>query len=73
MDLDLKEIASTSLGLTGADLNAIITQAKLAAFEDAVRIIPVNNTNILIVIIVNSLFFFLFSFFPLAEYTVLYF
>ncbi|XP_043494802.1 peroxisome biogenesis factor 1 [Polistes fuscatus] len=39
-ELDLKEIARISDELTGADLNAIITQAKLAAFEDAVKIIP---------------------------------
>nr|XP_050857822.1 uncharacterized protein LOC127067205 [Vespula vulgaris]XP_050857823.1 uncharacterized protein LOC127067205 [Vespula vulgaris]XP_050857824.1 uncharacterized protein LOC127067205 [Vespula vulgaris]XP_050857826.1 uncharacterized protein LOC127067205 [Vespula vulgaris]XP_050857827.1 uncharacterized protein LOC127067205 [Vespula vulgaris]XP_050857828.1 uncharacterized protein LOC127067205 [Vespula vulgaris]XP_050857829.1 uncharacterized protein LOC127067205 [Vespula vulgaris]XP_050857830.1 unc len=43
MELDLREIACASLGLTGADLNAIITQAKLAAFEDAVEIIPEEN------------------------------
>ncbi|KAI4503720.1 hypothetical protein M0802_001123 [Mischocyttarus mexicanus] len=40
MELNLKEIARISAELTGADLNAIITQAKLAAFEDAVKIIP---------------------------------
>lgn len=38
-ELDLKEVARTSVGLTGADLNAIITQSKLAAFEDAAEII----------------------------------
>ncbi|KAK9306176.1 hypothetical protein QLX08_003068 [Tetragonisca angustula] len=36
MELDLKELATLSSGFTGADLNAAVTQARLAAFEDAV-------------------------------------
>ncbi|KAK1126053.1 hypothetical protein K0M31_005580 [Melipona bicolor] len=36
MELDLKELATLSSGFTGADLNAVVTQARLAAFEDAV-------------------------------------
>lgn len=34
--LDLKELAVLTSGFTGADLNAMVTQARLSAFEDAV-------------------------------------
>lgn len=34
--LDLKELAVLTSGFTGADLNAVVTQARLSAFEDAV-------------------------------------
>nr|XP_003707760.1 PREDICTED: peroxisome biogenesis factor 1 [Megachile rotundata]XP_012151141.1 PREDICTED: peroxisome biogenesis factor 1 [Megachile rotundata]XP_012151142.1 PREDICTED: peroxisome biogenesis factor 1 [Megachile rotundata] len=33
-DLDLKELAGITSGFTGADLNAVVTQAKLTAFEE---------------------------------------
>ena len=36
--LDLKELAALTSGFTGADLNAVITQARLSAFEDAVAL-----------------------------------
>ncbi|XP_029035401.2 peroxisome biogenesis factor 1 [Osmia bicornis bicornis] len=35
VELDLKELAILSSQFTGADLNAVITQAKLSAFEEA--------------------------------------
>lgn len=43
MELDLKELATFSSGFTGADLNAVVTQARLAAFEDAVANASVSN------------------------------
>ncbi|XP_053998101.1 peroxisomal ATPase PEX1 [Hylaeus anthracinus] len=36
VELDLKELAELTPGFTGADLNAVITQARLSAYEDAV-------------------------------------
>ncbi|CAL7940371.1 unnamed protein product [Xylocopa violacea] len=35
-ELDLKELAVLTSGFTGADLNAVVTQARLSAYEDAV-------------------------------------
>ncbi|XP_076762251.1 peroxisomal biogenesis factor 1 isoform X2 [Xylocopa sonorina] len=35
-ELNLKELASLTSGFTGADLNAVVTQARLSAYEDAV-------------------------------------
>lgn len=34
--MDLKELADLSTGFTGADLNAVLTQARLAALEEAI-------------------------------------
>ncbi|XP_076242599.1 peroxisomal biogenesis factor 1 [Calliopsis andreniformis] len=39
-ELNLKEVAALTSGFTGADLNAVVTQARLSAFEDAVATIP---------------------------------
>ncbi|XP_051155362.1 peroxisome biogenesis factor 1 [Leptopilina boulardi] len=36
-NLDLKELANLSTGFTGADLNAVLTQARLAVLEEAVE------------------------------------
>ncbi|XP_076222599.1 peroxisomal biogenesis factor 1 isoform X2 [Nomia melanderi] len=33
-ELDLKELSAMTSGFTGADLNAVVTQARLSAFED---------------------------------------
>lgn len=41
--LDLKELAALTSGFTGADLNAVITQARLSAFEDAVALASVSE------------------------------
>ncbi|XP_017876289.1 peroxisome biogenesis factor 1 [Ceratina calcarata] len=35
-ELNLKELAKLTSGFTGADLNAVVTQARLSAYEDAV-------------------------------------
>ncbi|XP_043256334.1 peroxisome biogenesis factor 1 [Colletes gigas] len=40
IELDLKELADSTRGFTGADLNSVITQARLSAYEDAVAIAP---------------------------------
>ncbi|XP_015435576.1 PREDICTED: peroxisome biogenesis protein 1 [Dufourea novaeangliae] len=39
-ELDLKEVSAMTSGFTGADLNAVVTQARLSAFEDVVANIP---------------------------------
>ena len=36
-NLDLKELASLSTGFTGADLKAVISQARLTALEEALK------------------------------------
>ncbi|XP_017754802.1 PREDICTED: peroxisome biogenesis factor 1 [Eufriesea mexicana] len=41
--LDLRELAVLTSGFTGADLNAVVTQARLSAFEDAVASNPEGN------------------------------
>lgn len=46
VELDLKELAELSSGFTGADLNAVITQARLSAYEDAVAKAPVSKRTI---------------------------
>ncbi|XP_076292104.1 peroxisomal biogenesis factor 1 [Lasioglossum baleicum] len=38
--LDLKELSAITSGFTGADLNAVVTQARFSAFEDAVAETP---------------------------------
>lgn len=44
-ELDLREIATLASGFTGADLNAVATQARLSAFEDAVANAPVSEQH----------------------------
>lgn len=41
-ELNLRELAEYSDGFTGADINAVITQARLSAFEDASAIATVG-------------------------------
>lgn len=45
--LDLKELAVLTSGFTGADLNAVVTQARLSAFEDAVANAPVSMSKLI--------------------------
>ncbi|KOC60225.1 Peroxisome biogenesis factor 1, partial [Habropoda laboriosa] len=40
MELNLEDLANLTPGFTGADLNAVVTQARLSAFEDAVARAP---------------------------------
>ena len=40
--LDLKILVQLSDGFTGADINAVITSAKLSAFEDALATATVS-------------------------------
>lgn len=41
-ELNLKELVEFSDGFTGADINAVITLAKLSAFEDALATATVS-------------------------------
>lgn len=41
--LDLKELAILTSGFTGADLNAVLTQARLSALENAIANVSVSK------------------------------
>lgn len=41
--LDLKELATLTSGFTGADLNAVVTQARLSALENAIANVSVSK------------------------------
>lgn len=41
--LDLKELATLTSGFTGADLNAVLTQARLSALENAIANVSVSE------------------------------
>lgn len=54
--MDLKKLSKETHGFTGADLNALISQAKLSALEESLTAVSEKRKS------VNSFFFFFLSF-----------
>lgn len=53
--LDLKELATLTSGFTGADLNAVLTQARLSALEYAIANVSVSKIILLLKLTAHSI------------------